>query len=61
MKKKRYYRPIELAKALGISKQTLLRYEKRRLFPQPKRNPINNWRVYTGEDLKKMARIIERE
>lgn len=61
MKKKKYYRPIELAKELGISKQTLLRYEKRKLFPQPRRNPINNWRVYTEEDLERMLQIIERK
>ena len=56
---RKYYTPQEIAEILGISKQTLLRYEKKNLFPKPKRNPLNNWRVYTEEDLKNMLQIIE--
>jgi prepilin-type N-terminal cleavage/methylation domain-containing protein len=54
------YRINEVAKKLGISKQTLIRYEKKGIFPNSSRNRINHWREYTDEDIQKMARIIGR-
>lgn len=54
------YRVNEVAKKLGISKQTLIRYEKKGIFPHSHRNRINHWREYTEEDIKKMAVIIGR-
>ena len=48
----------EVAAKLGISKQTLFRYEKRGVFPKAKRNMINRWRQYTEEDLRKLKEII---
>jgi prepilin-type N-terminal cleavage/methylation domain-containing protein len=54
------YRINEVAKRLGISKQTLIRYEKKGIFPHSYRNRINHWREYTDEDIQKMARIIGR-
>jgi len=54
------YRVNEAAQKLGISKQTLIRYEKKGIFPFSHRNRINHWREYTEEDVEKMARIIGR-
>jgi prepilin-type N-terminal cleavage/methylation domain-containing protein len=54
------YRVNEVAQILGISKQTLIRYEKKGIFPHSHRNRINHWREYTEEDVQKMARIIGR-
>ncbi|MFA5100127.1 MAG: MerR family transcriptional regulator [Candidatus Omnitrophota bacterium] len=54
------YRINEVAQKLGISKQTLIRYEKKGIFPHSHRNRINHWREYTEEDVQKMARIIGR-
>jgi type II secretory pathway pseudopilin PulG len=54
------YRVNEVAQKLGISKQTLIRYEKKGIFPHSNRNRINHWREYTEEDIQKMARIIGR-
>jgi prepilin-type N-terminal cleavage/methylation domain-containing protein len=54
------YRVNEVAHILGISKQTLIRYEKKGIFPHSHRNRINHWREYTEEDVQKMARIIGR-
>jgi prepilin-type N-terminal cleavage/methylation domain-containing protein len=54
------YRINEVAKKLGISKQTLIRYEKKGIFPHSYRNRINHWREYTEDDIQKMARIIGR-
>lgn len=50
----------EVANMLGISKQTLMRYEKKKIFPRPRRNPINKRREYTSEDLDKLKRILGR-
>lgn len=58
--KKKYLTPQEVAKELGISKQTLLRYEKRGIFPRPKRNLVNRWREYNQLDLVKLKRILGR-
>ena len=54
------YRINEVAQKLGISKQTLKRYEKKGIFPHSHRNRINHWREYTEEDVQRMARIIGR-
>jgi DNA-binding transcriptional MerR regulator len=48
----------QIAEKLGISKQTLFRYEKKGVFPKAKRNLINRWRQYSSEDLKKLKEII---
>ena len=61
MKKRKTYTSAEIAEILGISKQTLVRYEKKKFFPKPKRNPINKWRTYTETDLEKMLKIMEFE
>ena len=58
--KNRYYNAQEIAKELGISKQTLVRYEKRGIFPKPRRNLVNRWREYTHKDLVKMRKILGR-
>ena len=55
--KKRYFNAQEIAEKLGVSKQTLLRYEKRGVFPKPKRNLVNGWREYTEGDVKKLKKI----
>ena len=48
----------QVAEKLGISKQTLFRYEKKGVFPKARRNLINRWRQYTEEDLKKLREIV---
>jgi len=58
---KRYLSVQEVAGRLAISKQTLLRYEKKGVFPSPKRNRVNGWREYTDSDLDKMKRILGRD
>ncbi|MDD5613575.1 MAG: MerR family transcriptional regulator [Candidatus Omnitrophica bacterium] len=58
--KNRFYSVREVAEYLGISKQTMLRYEKRGLFPNSRRNPINKWREYTLSDVQKLKKILGR-
>jgi len=60
MQRKEYYTAEEAARELNISKQTLLRYEKRGIFPVPKRNPINKWREYDDEIIAKLKKILGR-
>jgi len=56
----RYFTIEEVAKELGISKQTVVRYEKKGVFPKAQRNPINRWREYTLKDIARLKRILGR-
>lgn len=58
--KKRYFTATEAATALGISKQTLLRYEARGVFPKAHRNRVNRWREYTENDIQALQRLMGR-
>lgn len=60
MNKARYYSATEAAQFLGISKQTLIRYENKKVFPGPKRNALNGWREYTEDEIKKLRDIMGR-
>lgn len=57
---KAYYGTLEVARMLGISKQTLLRYERKKIFPRAKRNPINKRREYSAVDIERLKRIAGR-
>ena len=60
MKKERYYSATETAQFLGISKQTLIRYENKRVFPKARRNAVNGWREYTEDEIRRLKNIIGR-
>jgi DNA-binding transcriptional MerR regulator len=53
-----FFTAEQVAEQLGISKQTLCRYEKKGIFPKARRNAINRWRQYTPEDIKRLKEII---
>jgi DNA-binding transcriptional MerR regulator len=55
-----YYGTQEVARILGISKQTLLRYERKKIFPRATRNPINKRREYAPADIEKLKKILGR-
>ena len=59
-RKKQYFNANEAAAALGISKQTLIRYEARGVFPKANRNRVNRWREYTRDDIRKLRQLIGR-
>lgn len=59
-KKKAYFSTTEVAAFLGISKQTLIRYETRGIFPKAHRNQVNRWREYTQEEMEALRKIIGR-
>lgn len=54
------YNTQDVAKMLGISKQTLLRYEKRKIIPKARRNLINRRREYSPTDIEKLKTILGR-
>ena len=56
---KKKYNVQEVANMLGIYRGTVINYEKKGVFPPPRRNPINGYREYTEEDIQNLRRIIE--
>lgn len=60
MKNKRIYSTDEVASLVGISKQTLLRYEKKGIIPRPRRNPVNKWREFSEDDINRLKRTLGR-
>ncbi len=60
MVKSKYLSVNEVASELQISKQTLVRYENKGVFPKPKRNNLNNWREYTPDDVRLLRVIMGR-
>jgi len=59
MRKKRY-KTKEIADMLGITKKTLYNWESAQKIPKAKRDPMNNYRYYTDEDIKKLKKITGR-
>jgi len=60
MKRQRYYSVTQTAQLLGISKQTLIRYENKKVFPKARRNAVNGWREYTEEEIRRLRGIMGR-
>jgi hypothetical protein len=50
-------RVIEVARELGVSERWLREAEKKGKLPKAKRD-LNNWRVYTEEDLQKLKELL---
>ena len=53
------YTVQQVANILGIYRGTVINYEKKGIFPQPRRNPINGYREYTEEDVENLQRIMQ--
>ena len=60
MKPEKYYSATQVAKMLGISKQTLIRYETKKIFPRAKRNAVNRWREYTLQEVRTLKKVLGR-
>lgn len=56
----KYYSVNEVARILGISKQTIIRYEVKGVFPRARRNKLNDWREYTEKDISALKKIMGR-
>jgi DNA-binding transcriptional MerR regulator len=60
MKAEKYYSANEVARLLSISKQTLVRYESKGIFPRAKRNRVNGWREYTINEINHLRKVMGR-
>ncbi|MBD3295800.1 MAG: MerR family transcriptional regulator [Candidatus Omnitrophica bacterium] len=58
-KKSRKYTVQDVADILGVYRGTVINYEKKNIFPKPRRNPINGYREYTEEEIENLKRIVE--
>lgn len=54
------YTSQQVAEILGIYKRTLFNWEAAGKIPKAKRDPMNNYRYYNDEDIKKLQKITER-
>ncbi|HPN72420.1 MAG TPA: MerR family transcriptional regulator [Candidatus Omnitrophota bacterium] len=55
------YTVQDVANILGIYRGTVINYEKKGIFPEPRRNPINGYREYTEEDIEHLKGILKGE
>lgn len=53
------YTVQEVADLLGIYRGTVINYEKKGIFPEPRRNPINGYREYGEEDIDMLRQILD--
>ncbi len=61
MKNKKFYTTNEVCNILGIVKNTLFNWESAGKIPKARRDPMNNYRVYTGKEVKKLKKITGRK
>ena len=56
-----YLKTSDVAEILGISQRTLLRKLASDLFPEPSRDPRNNYRRWRPDDVQAVRQVHERE
>lgn len=54
------YTAKEAAEILGIYKRTLFNWEAAGKIPKAKRDPMNNYRYYTEDDVRQLKKITQR-
>ncbi len=54
------YTTKDITKILKITKNTLIEWEAKGKIPKAKRDPMNNYRYWTKEDIKKLKKITGR-
>ncbi|UCG35637.1 MAG: MerR family transcriptional regulator [Candidatus Omnitrophota bacterium] len=57
---KKFCKVSELCQILGIFKNTLYNWEKKRKIPKAKRDPMSGWRLYSQEDVARIRKISGR-
>lgn len=56
-----FYTVAEVAEMLGVKdRKTLYNWERAKKIPKARRHPMNNYRVYTKEDVEKIKKIINK-
>jgi DNA-binding transcriptional MerR regulator len=54
------YNAQYVAALLGVYKRTLFNWEEARKIPKAKRDPMNNYRFYTKEDIDLLKKLTKR-
>lgn len=55
------YLTQEVTDILGICKKTLFNWERAGKIPKARRDPMNNYRVYSEQDIERLKEITGRE
>jgi len=55
---KKVYRLTEFAQMVGVYRDTVRNWQKKGILPD-RRNPVNNYRVFTDEDVATVRRIMK--
>lgn len=53
-----YLRTSDVAEILGVTKKTVKNWLKARIIPEPDRNPINQYRRWTLDDVEAVRRVL---
>jgi DNA-binding transcriptional MerR regulator len=54
-----YLRTAEVADILRVTKKTLKNWLRREFIPEPQRNPSNQYRLWTLEDIEAVRRLLQ--
>lgn len=54
------YTAQEVSDVLGVDKRTLFNWESAGKIPKAQRDPMNNYRYYTDQDIKILKRVTQR-
>jgi len=54
-----YLRTAEVADILRVTKRTLKNWLRREFIPEPQRNPSNQYRLWTLEDIEAARRLLQ--
>lgn len=57
--KRKKYTVGQIAEMLGVYRGTVINYEKKGIFPEPHRNPINGYREYSEKDVSRLKDILD--
>lgn len=52
----KHYSIAEIAEMLGVHRNTILQWEKKKEIPEAKRDAKNNFRIYTSSDVVEIAK-----
>ncbi|HKR14408.1 MAG TPA: MerR family DNA-binding transcriptional regulator [Pyrinomonadaceae bacterium] len=61
MEPERTYSPVEICEMFGISKSTLLRWEREGIISSVKRDPNSDQRQYTQQNVRKISQQLARQ
>ena len=54
-----YLKTAEVADILRVTKKTLKNWLRREFIPEPQRNPVNRYRLWTLEDVEAVRRLLK--